>query len=95
LHKKKEKKKKKMLLFVLTVPYWVGGNDLQVEGEWKWFTSNEKVTYSTWHPGNPSNSGGNENCMEILDGDGSGPKKPLWNDKVCHAFQRYICQKTA
>ncbi|XP_053406407.1 perlucin-like [Mercenaria mercenaria] len=79
---------------VLGFSFWVGGNDLQVEGEWKWFSSKTAVKYSTWHPGNPSNNGGDENCMEILDGDGKGPQKPLWNDKQCHAYQRYICEKS-
>ncbi|XP_045190986.2 perlucin-like protein [Mercenaria mercenaria] len=70
--------------------YWIGGNDLRVEGEWKWYTSNTDITYSTWLPGNPS--GGVEDCLEIVDSDGKGPLKPAWNDLQCHSFQKYICE---
>lgn len=75
--------------------YWIGGNDLRVEGEWKWQTTNNAITYATWCPGNPSNSRGDENCLEIVDCDGSGPLKSLWNDLQCHSFQKYICEKPA
>ncbi|XP_045190982.2 perlucin-like [Mercenaria mercenaria] len=78
---------------LLRSDFWIGANDMQVEGEWKWFTSKTDVKYSAWSPGNPSNSYDDENCMEFHDGDGTGPLKPLWNDKTCHVFQRYICEK--
>ncbi|XP_045180015.2 C-type lectin domain family 4 member M-like isoform X2 [Mercenaria mercenaria] len=68
----------------LRAKFWVGGNDLQVEGQWKWATSNEDVQFTAWGH-HPSNSNRNENCMEIAG--------LTWNDNQCDRSQRYICEK--
>ncbi|XP_060571831.1 C-type lectin domain family 4 member M-like [Ruditapes philippinarum] len=69
---------------VLKAEFWIGGNDIQVEGEWKWATSGDDVTFTAWG-GPPSNSHGNENCIEI--------NTLVWNDDQCGKQQRYICEK--
>ena len=38
---------------------WTGLNDVAIEGQFEWI-SGESVTYTNWAPGEPSNSGGNE-----------------------------------
>ena len=43
--------------------YWVGGNDRQKEGEWRWIDGS-KVTYFNWSGGGePDNGGGVEDAM--------------------------------
>ncbi|XP_046362301.2 galactose-specific lectin nattectin-like, partial [Haliotis rufescens] len=32
---------------------WIGGNDIEIEGIWKWSPSGERVTYTNWEPGQP------------------------------------------
>ena len=42
--------------------YWVGGNDLKKEGEWRW-PDGSKVTYVSWSWGEPNDGGGVEDAM--------------------------------
>ena len=53
---------------------WTGFNDVNVEGTFEW-VSGEPVTYTSWNPGEPNNSGGVEHFAKTR-GDG------LWNDVV-------------
>ncbi|XP_041354493.1 perlucin-like [Gigantopelta aegis] len=67
---------------------WTGGNDMFSEGRWTWLNSGIKFTYTNWHPGNPSNSWGQENCMQLhLSG---GVHK--WNDRDCLHKTYFICE---
>lgn len=57
---------------------WIGFTDAAVEGTFVWY-DNAPVTYSNWAPGEPNNSGGNENCTQIYP-DGT------WNDLNCTGY---------
>lgn len=61
---------------------------MAIEGEWVWLTSKSVVEFAKWYPGNPSNSQGNENCMELMHN-----VSPHWNDNTCTKTQHYICEK--
>jgi hypothetical protein len=52
---------------------WIGLNDVALEGTFVW-TSGEPVTYTNWSPGEPNNSGGAENYVEMFGSNG------MWND---------------
>ncbi|GAB4094175.1 HYR domain-containing protein [Flaviaesturariibacter terrae] len=53
---------------------WIGHTDREVEGTFKWVTS-EPVTYTNWNSGEPNNYGGNEDWAVI----NWGPNG-TWND---------------
>lgn len=55
---------------------WIGFNDENVEGVFEWYDGSP-VTYTNWAPGEPNNSGGNEDCVQIYP-NGS------WNDLPCN-----------
>ena len=52
---------------------WIGLNDVKVEGTFTW-KSGEPVTFTNWSGGEPNNSGGVEDYVEMF---GNG----LWNDQ--------------
>ncbi|MEZ4801040.1 MAG: HYR domain-containing protein, partial [Flavobacteriales bacterium] len=53
--------------------YWIGLTDSAVEGTFEWMNG-QPITYTNWNGGEPNNSGGNEDNVEVL---ASG----LWNDQ--------------
>jgi len=64
---------------------WLGGNDIEVEGTWKWVDCSPwNATF--WARGEP-NSGRSENCMHlVLNWNG-------WNDVPCNREQGFLCSK--
>lgn len=70
------------------VSYWLGGNDLEIEGTFKWVRSDSPVVFSDWNPGQPDNYGtAGEDCMEL-----QGAMNYHWNDLPCSARHRFICE---
>ena len=74
-----------LFIYLLTEWYWVGAADSINEREWIWMTSKTPMAYKDWLPGQPTNSGGNENCMMI---NYSGH----WNDAPCKSPYNYVCE---
>ncbi|XP_052773318.1 perlucin-like protein [Mya arenaria] len=73
----------------LNTDFWIGADDILLEGEWKWVSSGDPVlNASAQNKIFLSNSGGNENCLEFH-------HSTNWNDEACSHAQRYICQKTS
>ncbi|XP_052068914.1 perlucin-like [Mytilus californianus] len=70
--------------------YWLGGRDDIIEGTWQWASSDRVFTYTAWGPSNPSNSGGNEDCLHLHDFGSDGIK---WNDILCQRAMKFICEK--
>ncbi|XP_071173589.1 galactose-specific lectin nattectin-like [Mytilus edulis] len=67
--------------------YWLGGRDDVIEGIWMWASADQVFNYTDWYPGEPSNSGGNENCLVY------GAVALKWNDTPCRNAYRFICEK--
>ena len=66
---------------------WIGGNDLDKEGIWKWVGSGDPVPYSGWYCGEPNNRKGNQNCMVISIG-----YKGRFDDTMCDGEFSYFCE---
>uniref|UniRef100_A0A182PGF1 C-type lectin domain-containing protein n=1 Tax=Anopheles epiroticus TaxID=199890 RepID=A0A182PGF1_9DIPT len=73
--------------------YWIGANDLGVQGTYRWSLSGRPVKYSRWAAGEPNNARGEdgqqpaERCAAVaLD-------KLEWNDFRCTQQKRFICQQ--
>ncbi len=73
---------------VLFEHWWIGLNDIDVEGEFVW-SDGSSLDYSSWNDGEPNDSNG-EDCAHISTwGDGG------WNDIPCdHAYPQ-VCQLPA
>ncbi|KAF3694509.1 C-type lectin domain family 10 member A MMGL Macrophage asialoglycoprotein-binding protein 1 [Channa argus] len=73
-------------------PAWIGLNDKEVEGTWKWVDGTSLIkTY--WKKDQPDNGGGSplwgeEDCAHIRNEENN-----LWNDLSCTASLRWICEK--
>ncbi|MEC8380079.1 MAG: MopE-related protein [Myxococcota bacterium] len=66
--------------------WWIGINDLGQEGNFQW-EDGTPVTYSRWHPNEPNNAGGNEDCGQHNRYSGG-----YWNDEPCSSAFRFICE---
>nr|XP_022310944.1 low affinity immunoglobulin epsilon Fc receptor-like [Crassostrea virginica] len=70
---------------------WTGLNDLDIEGTYVWEHSKAPLTFSNWHPRDPSVDNPNmaltRDCIDIL-------REGLWNDRQCSHLNWVICEKS-
>ncbi|XP_027866890.1 galactose-specific lectin nattectin-like [Xiphophorus couchianus] len=66
---------------------WVGGFDSAQEGTWMW-SDGSKFMFHHWGLGEPSNSGGNQNCMDI-----NFAGRDYVNDDVCGVLLPFVCAR--
>lgn len=74
-----------------TQEYWIGLTDQGISKKFHWVDGKPLNTSLgiNWRPGEPSNSFGNEDCVEIY-----GHWLPgKWNDNHCSSIRDYICEK--
>jgi hypothetical protein len=84
------------------IPYgfWMGANDVAVEGEWRWVTGPEtgtlfslgrtSVGYTFWGSNEPTNWNGIEHFL-VFDAEG-GSGLPEWDDKPFDYTQNYLVE---
>ena len=78
LHSQAEQKE-----FQCVSPTWIGLH--RVKSGWLWIDGSLAVNLN-FISGNPDNSGGIEDCVEVL---GRGGK---WNDLACYWLRDYSCE---
>lgn len=70
---------------------WTGGNDLDVEGQYRWDHSNTLVNFTNWHYHEPSlgdpNQALSKDCIDML-------RDGVWNDRPCSYLNSVICEKS-
>ena len=65
---------------------WIGLHDKTTENRWVWVDGSNAV-YTNWGPGEPNNSGGNEDCVHML-------PNGKWNDGGCSwKYPFVVCQQ--
>ena len=68
---------------------WLGASDIQSEGSWIWNSNGNALSYTNFSQGEPNNSGGIENCLEMWLDNGE------WNDQPCSDSSPYtFCEQT-
>uniref|UniRef100_A0A669BZR7 C-type lectin domain-containing protein n=1 Tax=Oreochromis niloticus TaxID=8128 RepID=A0A669BZR7_ORENI len=72
---------------------WIGLNDKEEEGRWKWVDGTPLTSLTFWSPRQPDNGGedpqwGEEDCVHIRT-DGN----TLWNDRSCRNSFPWVCEK--
>lgn len=55
--------------------YYIGFTDAGVEGTFRWSDGSDG-SFTNWHPKEPNNNGGSEDCAIAIPGSG-------WNDLPC------------
>lgn len=71
--------------------FYIGAKDDEVEGVWRWYTTNELVDdgYVNWAPGQPQDSAThNQDCAVLW-----GRSGYLWEDFDCETQSHIICEK--
>jgi hypothetical protein len=69
---------------------WLGGNDLEKEGKWRWSGDDSKLSYKSWDINSIQPNGGtNENCLSIRGTMYNGK----WSDDFCSNVLRFVCKK--
>jgi Lectin C-type domain/Putative metal-binding motif len=67
--------------------WWIGLNDIAQEGKFAW-DGGGPVTFTNWAAGEPNDSGGNEDCVQI---NRYFPEK-TWNDEPCSFPLSFVCE---
>ncbi|XP_065935494.1 ladderlectin-like isoform X2 [Magallana gigas] len=71
--------------------YWTGGKDDVTEGLWVWVSSGATFGFLDWNQGEPNDSGGIEDCLQLYKRRG---RKTYWNDNYCEKSFNFICEQT-
>ena len=69
--------------------FWIGANDINVEGEWVWVSDQSNIQFSDWHMGEPNNAGGEDcGCINLK----QEVFQKHWVDGRCSKMYLYICE---
>ena len=65
---------------------WIGINDISQEGDFRYASDGKPLTYTNWNPGQPDDSGNNEDCVLLWN-----KYEFKWNDAPCSLKRSFIC----
>ncbi|XP_063416493.1 perlucin-like protein [Mytilus trossulus] len=79
------------LISQLTDSVWIGLNDIENEGQWRWISDNSPLNYTNWLSAEP-NGGTEENCANYCK-NYCGKTFYGWNDTRCKMLLGYVCER--
>lgn len=68
--------------------FWIGGTTLGNEPYFYWMNIEEPMKFNEWNSGNPNNSNGDEDCIEL-----SKAADYKWNDNSCDEKKYFVCEE--
>ena len=88
---KTEKENRDVIAFVKTT-IWLGVNDIDEEGQFKYRSDNSTLVFENWNSYEPNDIYDNEDCAVVSEGhDGIDTEK--WNDIPCDEVLPFVCEK--
>ena len=69
---------------------WIGINDIANEGSFV-AVDGRQVSWTKWDSGEPNNSGGNEDAVEIRQGNHYESIPKSWNDLGGNESRKFVC----
>ncbi|XP_053684725.1 chymotrypsinogen B-like [Sabethes cyaneus] len=67
--------------------FWIGANDLGVNGVYRWQFSGKPLTFTHWRSNEPDSKNNNEHCVVVL-----GNKNAFWAVVNCKSKKQVICE---
>ncbi|RUS83907.1 hypothetical protein EGW08_008321 [Elysia chlorotica] len=67
--------------------FYIGANDVENEGTFVYFNSGKPMLPNRWTRNNPSNSGDNEDCVELIS------YSRAFNDVPCQLDLCFVCER--
>ncbi|XP_056001956.1 collectin-12-like isoform X2 [Ostrea edulis] len=84
-----DKEKSDWLAATFLSKTWTGGNDVDVEGQYRWSYSNVTITFTAWYRNEPSVGyparAKERDCIDLL-------RNGKWNDRSCSYLNPFICE---
>ncbi|VDI15447.1 Hypothetical predicted protein [Mytilus galloprovincialis] len=79
------------LISQITDSVWIGLNDIENDGQWRWISDSSGPNYTNWLPAEP-NGGPDENCAHYCKNI-CGQTFYGWNDTRCKMLLGYVCER--
>ncbi|XP_034292028.1 CD209 antigen-like protein E [Pantherophis guttatus] len=81
------KQEQDFVIETLKQSIWLGLNDTEEEGTWRWIDGSPLGELRSWRTGEPNNNGKNgEDCAVLY-------KEGNWNDIRCDTRVKFVCEK--
>ncbi len=76
-----------------TTLMWIGFHKPNGQNYFQW-SNRDDITYTNWDTNRPNNVGGNEDCVEMWEGQGQADthKGKSWNDRPCEHKMSFMCE---